>query len=295
MAHSADLGGCEHILLVDDSPSNLILLTKILTHYGFTVESVADGQNAIQSAQFAPPDLILLDVDLPGMDGYETCQRLKSDPRTAEIPVIFISALTETKDKVRGLEAGGIDYISKPFQVEEVVARVQNHLTIHTLQTKLQAANSQLAAEVAKLKQIEVSEHSQRVLAETFREVATTISTNLDEDTVLDMVLFETGKLIDYDAVSISMVDEFGYTKLKRHLGSKNFTRDFNNFLCNFTVDEVPSLRYMADTGMPFLLAETAGKLEFVCLPGKEWMKSYLGAPISIKGMVVCFMQLRIR
>ena len=102
------------------------------------------GEEAIEVAQASMPSLILLDIMMPGIDGYETCRRLKADPATASIPVIFMSALDDTKDKVRGLEVGAVDYITKPFQAEEVVARVRTHLTIQRLRRDLECSNGAL-------------------------------------------------------------------------------------------------------------------------------------------------------
>ncbi len=143
------------ILAVDDMPNNLHLLSSILTVLGYKVRSVTDGQMAIMAAQAAPPDLVLLDINMPGVDGYEVCQALKSHPLTKDIPVIFISALNEVEDKVRGFAIGGVDYISKPFQTEEVLARVENHLALRRLQQQLEWQNQQLLNEVQQRTQAE--------------------------------------------------------------------------------------------------------------------------------------------
>ena len=117
-----------NILIVDDTPANLRLLTHMLTEHGYYARPVLDGAQALATAQTAPPDLILLDIRMPGMDGYVVCQRLKADEGTREIPVLFISALSETEDKVQAFAAGGVDYITKPFQLEEVLARIRGLL-----------------------------------------------------------------------------------------------------------------------------------------------------------------------
>ncbi|MBB6481726.1 adenylate/guanylate cyclase domain-containing protein [Spirochaeta isovalerica] len=118
------------ILIVDDIEENLRVLTETLTEEGFYPLQAKSGERAIAIAKKAQPDLILLDIKMPGMDGYETIDRLKSDPDTAPIPVIFISALNQIEDKVRGFTAGAVDYVSKPFQKEEVIARVGTHLSL---------------------------------------------------------------------------------------------------------------------------------------------------------------------
>ncbi|HEY9798689.1 MAG TPA: response regulator, partial [Leptolyngbyaceae cyanobacterium] len=130
-----------NILIVDDTPDNLRLLSNALTERGYKVRSVINGAMALMGAKAAPPDLILLDINMPQMNGYEVCEALKADEQTREIPVIFISALDEVLDKVRAFAVGGRDYISKPFQFEEVLARIENQLTIRNLQQQLQEKN----------------------------------------------------------------------------------------------------------------------------------------------------------
>lgn len=133
------------ILLVDDTLPNLRLLSTMLMEHGFEVRGVPNGAMALTVVRASPPDLILLDINMPGLNGYEVCQQLKADPQTETIPVIFISALDEVLDKVRAFAVGGVDYITKPFQVEEILVRVKTHLTIRNLQQQLQQANEELA------------------------------------------------------------------------------------------------------------------------------------------------------
>ncbi|MEM8828173.1 MAG: ATP-binding protein [Cyanobacteria bacterium P01_G01_bin.19] len=137
------------ILAIDDTPENLALLSQMLTEKGYKVRSVTKGSTAIRGAKAAPPDLILLDVKMPEMNGYEVCQQLKAEDRTKDIPIIFISALGDVFDKVKAFQVGGVDYITKPFQVEEVLARLDTHLTIRNLQIELKTQNNQLQQEIA--------------------------------------------------------------------------------------------------------------------------------------------------
>lgn len=132
------------LLIVDDTPDNLRLLSSTLTQRGYKVRSVINGAMALMGAQAARPDLIMLDIKMPDIDGYEVCQHLKADQRTRDIPVIFISALDEVVDKVKAFTSGGVDYIQKPFHVEEVLARIENQLMIRRLQTQLQAQQAEL-------------------------------------------------------------------------------------------------------------------------------------------------------
>ncbi len=133
-----------NVLLVDDTPANLQVLGGMLKEQGCIVRPVPSGKLAIRFAEADPPDIILLDIMMPEMDGYEVCRRLKQMERLKNIPIIFISALHETDDKVKAFSAGGVDYISKPFQFEEVEARVTTHLNIRRLQVQLESQNQQL-------------------------------------------------------------------------------------------------------------------------------------------------------
>ena len=139
--HSAKTQAVEEILLVDDKPANLRLLNQMLADRGFIVRAVKSGERALESIRATPPDLILLDIKMPGMDGYEVLHRLKQTPDSSDIPVIFISALDDIQNKVRGFNMGCVDYITKPFQYEEVIARVETHLTLQRFQKRLQRAN----------------------------------------------------------------------------------------------------------------------------------------------------------
>lgn len=140
------------ILIVDDTPENLRLLSRMLAQQ-YKVRAASNGLLALESVQANPPDLILLDIMMPEMDGYETCVRLKADARTRDIPVIFISSLEETCSKVKAFEMGAMDYITKPFQIEEILARVATHLALRELQVRLEKQNLELQARNAELQQ----------------------------------------------------------------------------------------------------------------------------------------------
>ncbi|MEG3877251.1 response regulator [Microcoleus sp. herbarium7] len=134
-----------NILVVDDTPANLRLLAGILTQQGYNVRPARDGNQALSIAKTVALDLILLDINMPVMDGYEVCEKLKADANTRAIPVIFISALSDVLDKIKAFGVGGVDYITKPFQVEEVLARVETHLSLQNLQNNLRSRNDELA------------------------------------------------------------------------------------------------------------------------------------------------------
>jgi two-component system NtrC family sensor kinase len=143
------------ILIVDDTPANIGLLVDYLEDHNFRVVVAQDGEEGIKRAKFAQPDLILLDVMMPGMDGFETCRRMMADAKTADIPVIFMTALTDSVEKVTGFDAGAVDYVTKPFQIEEVLARVNTHLALRAMQKQLEQQNNQLQLEIAVRLQVE--------------------------------------------------------------------------------------------------------------------------------------------
>lgn len=140
-----------NILVVDDTPENLRLLAGILSEKGYQVRPVPNGKLALSAAQKIPPDLVLLDIMMPEMDGYQVCQQLKASEITKHIPVIFVSAIDDVLDKVKAFAVGGVDFITKPFQVEEVLARIETHLKICSLQHSLQEKNQDLATAIQQL------------------------------------------------------------------------------------------------------------------------------------------------
>lgn len=140
-----------NILIVDDLPENLRFLTEILTKHGYKVRGVTNGSMALRTIHNHPPDAILLDIKMPDMDGYQVCEALKSDEKTSEIPIIFLSALDQVFDKVKAFKVGGVDYISKPFEPEEVLVRLETQLTIGHQKRQLKEAieRHQQTAEIA--------------------------------------------------------------------------------------------------------------------------------------------------
>jgi PAS domain S-box-containing protein len=164
------------ILIVDDTLTNLEVLFGCLTNAGFRILVAEDGESAIENAKYALPDLILLDILMPGVDGFETCRRLKADEATAEIPVIFMTALTETVDKVKGFSLGAVDYITKPFQQEEVLARVKTHVNLRHLTQQLREQNTRLEQEIQerqrKEEALSESEERFRLLVEKVKDYA---------------------------------------------------------------------------------------------------------------------------
>jgi CheY-like chemotaxis protein len=147
----------QSILIVDDNPNNLEVLSETLTRAGFQVAVAIDGESAIEQVQYDRPELILLDVMMPGIDGFETCRRLKKNPATFEIPIIFTTALSDTENKVQGFSLGAVDYVTKPFQQEEVLARVRVHLQLQNLTRTLEEQNHMLKREIIQREKAEAS------------------------------------------------------------------------------------------------------------------------------------------
>jgi signal transduction histidine kinase len=166
MNASAQAAALATIMIVDDTPANVALLADYLVGRGFAVIVAQDGAEAVERAQFGHPDLILLDVMMPGIDGFEVCRRLKAGHETRDIPVIFMTALSDITDKISGYEVGGVDYVTKPFHTEEVLARVTTHLTLQAMRRQLEAKNHQLQAEIAERQKAEA------VLAQRSEELA---------------------------------------------------------------------------------------------------------------------------
>jgi diguanylate cyclase (GGDEF)-like protein/PAS domain S-box-containing protein len=170
------------ILVVDDMSENLILLEHVLKSHDYQVRAVDNGEAALRAAGEFLPEIILLDVHMPDMDGYNVCELLKSDERTRDIPVIFISALDATDDKVRGFRAGGVDYIPKPIAVEEVLARVETHLSIRRLRDQLQQLNQELAKRVKELTESQHLLYERESKLNAFIHALPNLSFVIDED-----------------------------------------------------------------------------------------------------------------
>ncbi len=163
------------ILLIDDNIANLKVAVEHLEAYSFMILTALDGASGLQRAELTQPHLILLDVQMPGIDGIETCRRLKANPQTAAIPVILMTVLSETADKVRGLEAGAVDYITKPFEAVELLARVRTHIALHALQLDLEAqVTERTAALKAEIEQRRQAQEEKELLLLTLRQMLET-------------------------------------------------------------------------------------------------------------------------
>ena len=213
------------ILLVDDLPENLQLLSELLMQLGYSVRSVTNGNMALKTLHAKQPDLILLDIKMPDMDGYQVCSRLKAVENLKDIPVIFISALDDTFDKVKAFECGGVDYITKPFQIEEVVARIENQLIIQRQKTALQ-------------QEIKKRQETEEVLCQSKALLASVLNSALDGIAALQAVRNpQSGEIEDFRCLVVNPViakvfdkqceDLIGKIILKRFLQQIN--SDFFN------------------------------------------------------------------
>lgn len=166
-----------NVVIVDDNPNNLQVLGSILQEAGYKVRPALSGEIALRAIAASPPDIILLDIRMPGLDGYETCRRIKAAPESREIPVIFISALHEIEDKLSAFRAGGVDYIAKPFQADEVLARVRTHLTLYRMQRQLETLVDERTRELRiAFESLQKSQERQhRMLVQTIQAIALTI------------------------------------------------------------------------------------------------------------------------
>jgi class 3 adenylate cyclase/CheY-like chemotaxis protein len=223
------------ILIVDDNLNNLTLLKRILSRSGYKVQLATSGQLAIDSVELTQPDLILLDIMMPDMDGYEVCTRLKANDRTRGIPIIFLSALVEVADKVKAFNVGGVDYITKPFEPVEVVARVENQLRLRELELQLRDKNMMLHREIAFREQAEVE---MRLLLETTKfqkEQIEELLLNILPKPIADRL--QEGQSLIADSfldVSVLFADLVGFTHFAAHKSAAETVKVLNHIFSQF-------------------------------------------------------------
>ncbi|MEW5871586.1 MAG: diguanylate cyclase [Chloroflexota bacterium] len=281
-----------NILIVDDNPDNLRILSQMLKIYGYKVRAVTDGPLALNAALAAAPNLIMLDINMPVMNGFETCQRLKAEPRLVDIPVIFISAMDDVQDKVKAFSVGGVDYVTKPFQIEEVVARIETHLSLRSLHTQLENVNRELTFRLQELSRAREAEREQRLLAEALRDTIAALNSTLNFDEVLDLILANLGRVIHHDAANIALIDETNHVTFKRALGYAPHDKRSSIFSLNMRADEVPTWRAVMKTRKPLIIPDTSKVKNWSLITGFEWIRSYACAPIIVKGEVIGFINL---
>lgn len=236
------------ILAVDDNRENLRLLVRILSDRGYVVRPALDGATALASANAELPDLILLDVQMPGMDGYEVCRRLRGDPRTAAIPVIFVSAASELFNKVQAFEAGGTDYLTKPFESAEILARVEAHIRLHRLKARVEAQNLSLQAEVAERKRAEqalqdLNQHLEALVAERTQDLIRSngeLHREIEERILIEKALRESEAR--FRRLHESMRDAFASVDMEGHIQDANLA--FQEML-RYDLEELQRLTYV--------------------------------------------------
>ena len=304
MQTSITLAGAT-ILLIDDNMANLSVLTQLLSTHDLRVLVAQQGESGIQIAQRAQPDLILLDVQLPGLDGFAICRRLQAETSTAAIPVLFMTSRTEAADKLRGFAAGGVDYITKPFQAEEVLARVTAHLRLRQLTHHLQAQNIQLqeaqaslrtanaeleqrvAERTAELVKANADEQRARRLAETLSAANLALTQTLDLDTILDTLLEYLEQLVPYDSAS-AMVYEANARLVVRSVRGAARWGDVQLTL-NLALDVAtsPHLRALLATQASIVIADTAPTPLHDQHGDAADAHSWMGVPLIAGGMVI--------
>jgi class 3 adenylate cyclase/ActR/RegA family two-component response regulator len=223
------------ILIVDDSMNNLTLLERILSRKGYKVGVATSGKVAIETVELTKPDLILLDIMMPGMDGYEVCSQLKANERTRGIPIIFLSALAEVKDKVRAFNIGGVDYITKPFEPVEVVARVENQLRLRELELQLREKNLMYRREIAYREQAEIET---RLLLETTKfqkEQIEELLLNILPQAIADRLQEGQSLIADsFSDVSVLFADLVGFTNFAAHQTAAETVKILNQIFSQF-------------------------------------------------------------
>ncbi|MEG4801416.1 adenylate/guanylate cyclase domain-containing protein [Microcoleus sp. ARI1-B5] len=223
------------ILIVDDNLNNLALLERILSRKGYKVRLASNGQLALDSVNLTQPDLILLDIMMPGMDGYEVCSRLKASDRTRGIPIIFLSALVELSNKLKAFNAGAVDYITKPFEAVEVVARVENQLRLRELELQLREKNKMLQQEIAFREEAEIET---RLLLETTKfqkEEIEELLLNILPKAIADRL--QEGQIIIADSfsdVSVLFADLVGFTNFASQKSATETVKVLNQIFSQF-------------------------------------------------------------
>ena len=273
------------ILIVDDSINNLNLLERILSKKGYQVGIAASGKLAIETIELTKPDLILLDIMMPDMDGYEVCSQLKASERTRGIPIIFLSALAEVKDKVRAFNVGGVDYITKPFEPVEVVVRVENQLRLRELELKLRDKNLMYRREIAYREQAEIET---RLLLETTKfqkEQIEELLLNILPKPIADRL--QEGQSIIADSfsdVSVLFADLVGFTSFAAHQTAAETVKVLNQIFSQFDqlsiqhgLEKIKTIGdgYMVVGGAPVNLDNHAGVIAKLALEMQQALATF--------------------
>jgi signal transduction histidine kinase len=276
-------------MVVDDSIANLQFLSATLTGHGYDVRIAPDGPTALMLAQAELPDLILLDIRMPEMDGYEVCRQLKCDKATREIPIIFVSALDEVIDKVKGFELGGVDYIAKPFQAEEVLARVKAHLSLYKLQTKIEQQNVQLHHEITEREQAEEAQRRRFEELSTLHSIAQTIAAATDLSAALDAVAEIMTYLFDVEIILI-LVPAAENSQLQTLAGFRQGRPPSTTASPAFPLSEMPLTRQVFDQGRSLILNDV--QVHPLASPIRDYVNeldlhAFMLVPLQVRGEIV--------
>jgi adenylate cyclase len=284
------------ILIVDDTPDNVRLLSTILTEEGYQVRKALNGKRALATVQEFPPNLILLDVMMPEMNGYQVCAQLKASPKTSSIPVIFLSALDDVVDKVKAFDVGAVDYITKPFQDKEVLARVANQLTIQSQQKLLQEQTKQLEELVERL-QNEIKER-QAV------ELALRVAQKKSDDLLLNILpaaIVENLKKGEsfpaerFESATVLFADLVGFTSLAARISPLELVDFLNKIFSKFdeltekhSLEKIKTIgdAYMVVGGLPVPMADHAEAIANMALDMQEAIADFqtdTGEPFQIR------------
>jgi adenylate cyclase len=268
------------ILVVDDTPDNLRLLIRILKKQGYKVRPVTNGFSALEAIKSSPPDLILLDIMMPDLDGYELCQQLKAEPQFSQIPIIFLSALEEGINKAKAFEVGGVDYITKPFQMKEVLARVSNQLAVRSLQIQLQENNQKLTEQNVQLHQ-EIAERRQVEMETRLLLRATqAISKSENFESAIDLILRLICETIEWNLGEAWIPSSDGQVlkcALGRYASDLSFS-EFRQTSCQ--------LSFAPGVGMPgrIWLGQQSEWIDDVSTaPEKVFLRSQIAANVGLK------------
>ncbi|WP_353258524.1 adenylate/guanylate cyclase domain-containing protein [Prochlorothrix hollandica] len=277
------------ILIVDDTADNIRLLSSMLLEQGYKVRKAINGTMALTAIRTLPPDLLLLDVNMPQMDGYEVCRQLKQDPQLRDIPVIFLSALDSTVDKVKAFAVGGIDYLTKPFHIEELVARIESQLTIARQRQLLQQQKQQLELEIQERRKVEAELKWQRERSET-------LILNIFPQKIAERLKSGHQTIASYfDEVTVLFADLVGFTTLAVQIPPTDLVQFLNQIFSRFDalveqyqLEKIKTIgdAYMVVGGLPQHRDDHAQAIAQMALAMQttiQELKTPLGQPLSLR------------
>jgi signal transduction histidine kinase len=264
------------ILIVDDVPQNVRILTAVLMQHKYKIHTASAGLQAIESAQQHPPAIILLDVMMPEMDGYATCTHLKANPRTCDIPVIFISALDSVEDKVKAFQAGGVDYITKPFQPEEVLARIATHLRLREMQQQLQAQNLRLEQEVAERQRAEAQ-------IQLLRDLDMAILGVSDPESIAGITVTRLRQTLNCERVTVLECGDSTDLKVLATEGAGNLDARFevDQRMTATTIEQLSRFHHIPD------LATISARSPLQKTLYRNGTRSYLAIPLPVQNQII--------